>query len=83
VVGISTKGRRIGYVRDWARYSGLGLQLAAPIGAGCLLGHYLDREFASKPWLLVAGAAAGFALGFVGFFVTVYRLEKRRPDGKE
>lgn len=72
-----------GHLRDYTRYTGLGLNLAVPVVLGCLLGLRLDREFSSSPALLIAGAVAGMAIGFIGFFAAVSGLEKKGKDEKE
>lgn len=55
---------------NWRKYVGIGFQIPAGVGLGCLLGYVADRHFGTAPWLLVAGAAVGFALGMFGFLVT-------------
>lgn len=54
-----------------------------PVLLGCLAGLGLDRRFSTEPWLLLAGAALGFATGLASFVFTVLRLEKQDPHGKE
>ncbi|MCE9592400.1 MAG: AtpZ/AtpI family protein [Planctomycetes bacterium] len=47
----------------WA-FAGVGLELAAGIGVLAFLGWWLDKRWGTGPWLLVTGAALGFAGGF-------------------
>ncbi len=69
-----------GHLRDYARYTGLGLELAVPVIAGSLLGWHLDVKLSVSPWLTVAGSLAGIALGLVSFIATVLRLEEKGKD---
>jgi len=65
---------------ELSRYMALGqvgLEMAAPIGLGLVLDHYLNWS----PW----GAVGGAVLGLVGGFVHLLRLlnqdEPRQPPG--
>lgn len=59
---------------DLYRYSGLGFQFAAVVGVFSLGGHWLDGRLGSRPWLLLVGVFAGFALG-------LYSLLSKLPGG--
>jgi F0F1-type ATP synthase assembly protein I len=58
---------------DLARYSGLGLQFAATVGAFAFAGHWLDGRWNAGPWFLISGVFTGFALG-------LYSLVKKVPS---
>jgi ATP synthase protein I len=51
-------------LKELAYYSSLGLSVSLSIFIGLAIGVYLDRRFATHPWLtlifLVLGIAAGF-----------------------
>jgi F0F1-type ATP synthase assembly protein I len=64
---------------DYRRYLGLGLVLPLPALAGALLGYWADGRFGTRPWLLVAGAAAGTVLGFAAFLSAALRPEGGKP----
>jgi ATP synthase protein I len=51
-------------------YGGVGLQLAAAVVGGLLLGHYLDGRFQTHPWL----AMTGLLLGSVGGFYNLIKI---------
>jgi F0F1-type ATP synthase assembly protein I len=68
---MNERGGRTG---DLYRYSGLGFQFAAVVGAFSLGGHWLDGRLGSSPWLLLVGVFAGFALG-------LYSLLSKFPGG--
>lgn len=42
---------------------GAGFELLVAVGAMGALGWYLDQRFNLLPWLTIAGAAIGFAVG--------------------
>ena len=45
------------------RYVGLGLELAATVGAGAGGGWLIDRYLATAPWGVLAGSLLGMAVG--------------------
>jgi F0F1-type ATP synthase assembly protein I len=49
---------------------------------GLWLGHWLDGKFGTKPWLMVVGAFAGMAIGFVNL-VQVATGAGRRKSSKQ
>lgn len=49
----------------YLKYSGIGIQMAAIIVAGAMLGRYLDSSWGTDPWL-----TALFSLGAV--FIALY-----------
>jgi len=54
-------------------YLGLGTMFAASIGLGIWAGYWLDGKLGTTPWLTLAGALLGLAVGFYNFFVVVFR----------
>ena len=50
--------------RDHIEITTLGLEFASAVGLCTWAGYALDKKWGSSPWLLVAGAFAGFGLGF-------------------
>lgn len=61
-----------------ARFSALGIELAAAV-IGCLLaGAWADRRFGTDPWLTLAGIFLGSGLGFRA--VLVAAKEAGRED---
>ncbi len=50
--------------QDHVEITTLGLEFATAEGLGVWAGYWLDGRLDTSPWLLVAGAVAGFALGF-------------------
>jgi len=47
----------------WYAIAGTGIEFATAIGVFLLSGWWLDRNWNSFPWLTIAGAAVGFAVG--------------------
>ncbi len=55
-------------MQNYAKYIGIGLQLATAILAGIFLGYAVDRKFGSAPFGILGGSVVGFVTGFYGFF---------------
>lgn len=45
---------------------------------GVLAGYFADKKFGTEPWLLVAGACLGLAVGMYSFIRAVLMVEKRK-----
>ncbi|MBI3449461.1 MAG: AtpZ/AtpI family protein [Acidobacteria bacterium] len=54
---------------------GIGASFVASIAICTAGGWYLDRVFALRPWLTLAGALAGLVVGFYLFFKAVASAE--------
>ena len=52
-------------------FTGIGIELATFIIVFLLAGRYLDSRLGTEPWLLILGAALGFAAGFYSMFKTL------------
>ena len=61
-----------------ARYSGLGLQLAASVVVFMLGGRWLDGKLGTGQWLTLVGALVG---GAAGFYSLYRQLVKGRDQG--
>lgn len=57
-------------LRDYAKYSGLGIQMAVSLGLPIYGGWWLDERYASSPW----GILIGIALGLLSIFSLLYKL---------
>ncbi len=66
--------------REYAPYLALGFQLAAAVVLFFLLGAWLDEKFGVSPLLKLLGLLVGVIGGFVNFFRTIARLEKRKQN---
>jgi ATP synthase protein I len=82
MVGRSTSGGP-SPLTIYAIYGAAGVQLAASVVAGMLLGGYADGKLGTAPWLLIAGIALGFAGGLVNLvrIVGSYGTDRRRGGG--
>lgn len=60
---------------------GLGVQFAAAMGLGVLLGLWVDRRFGTEPWALIAGAAVGLGAGFYHFLKSAQRSWRQMGGG--
>lgn len=79
--------------RELMRYASVGVELAAAVVVGCLLGYWVDRRLDTLPWGLLTGAAIGVIGGLYNLirpalkeaFRTAEEQKKRgtkRPDEK-
>ncbi len=57
-------------MRDYARYSGLGIQMAVSLAVPLYLGWWLDERYGSSPW----GILVGIFLGLFSIFSLLYKL---------
>ena len=67
-------------VRELGPYMALGFQLAAAVVGFFLLGHWLDNRYDTSPWLKLLGLLLGATGGFIKFFKTVARLDKKESN---
>jgi len=64
------------YLRDYAPYLGLGLQLAVTVAALTFLGIWLDGKFNSSPWFTIILAFFGVFAGMYNFIKAVIKSDK-------
>ncbi|OPX84368.1 MAG: putative F0F1-ATPase [Pelotomaculum sp. PtaB.Bin104] len=57
----------------------IGTELAVTVVSGYYCGQFLDRRFATEPWLMLAGVVAGIAVGIAGICKTlqVFLVERK------
>jgi F0F1-type ATP synthase assembly protein I len=67
----------------YIRYTGIGLQFALMIVLPLGLGYWLDKQFNTLPWLMVAGALLGSVGGMVWVVKSVFRMENRAESRDE
>jgi F0F1-type ATP synthase assembly protein I len=67
----STPGPSGPFGSDYARYAGLGFQLAATLALFTLGGWWLDERFGTSPWLLLLGVLLGFGGGLYALLKAV------------
>jgi F0F1-type ATP synthase assembly protein I len=62
------------------RFASIGLEFAWPMIAGAILGHYLDLDFHTDPWLTLVM----FLLGvFIGFYRLIQELALFQRENRE
>ncbi|MEX2117476.1 MAG: AtpZ/AtpI family protein [Bacteroidota bacterium] len=64
-------------LREYSPYLTLGFQLAASVVVFLLLGVWLDAQWNTSPWLMLTGLVLGTTGGFIKFFTTVSKLERK------
>ncbi|GJQ21333.1 MAG: hypothetical protein HBSIN02_16880 [Bacteroidia bacterium] len=67
-------------VREYSPFLTMGIQLAAAVVAFFLLGAWLDERWGTSPWLSLAGLLLGSVGGFMKFFTTVARFERKEHE---
>ncbi len=67
------------------RHVGLGIEFAAILVGGCLIGAWVDRHFATAPWGIVIGATVSLVGGFYNFLRSSMRAlrEARESEPNE
>ena len=65
------------------RFAGVGVELAAAVGGGCLLGYWIDRHFETSPWGLLACAAVGIIGGLYNIIRPGLREMGRMAEREE
>ena len=63
-------------LKDFAYFSSLGLQVALSIIIGLALGLYLDKRFATHPYLMFLGLGLGIAAGFKNIGLAIRNTRK-------
>jgi ATP synthase protein I len=61
--------------------SSVGLELGVSVILGLAIGWFLDREFGTEPWLMLAWLAIGLAAGFRGVLRAVRRADREAAHG--
>ena len=60
----------------WGKGLNYGIEIAAGIGLGALIGFWLDRRFGSSPWFLLGGLLLGCASGMYLLIKDISRMNK-------
>ncbi|MDB4917683.1 MAG: hypothetical protein JWM95_5327 [Gemmatimonadetes bacterium] len=61
----------------FGEYSGLGLQFAVSVVVWVFVGQWLDRKFATAPWLLIAALFVGGGLSFWNMYTKLMAVLRR------
>lgn len=69
---------RGGALQALALTTTIGMELAISVVIGYYGGQYLDRQFATGPWLMLAGVLGGLAAGIVGVYKTLQGFFRER-----
>jgi ATP synthase protein I len=56
--------------------AGMGMDLAASVGVGALLGWWLDRRFDTTPWATIVCSTIGIVGGLVNFIRKAQRAAR-------
>lgn len=73
-----TPEERYKSVQTYARYSGIGIQMAVSLGLPIAGGLWLDQRYGSSPWALLGGIVFGLASVFSVLF-KLARESARKP----
>lgn len=61
---------------NWARYSSLGIELAAAIVGFALVGYWIDRHFQTQPWGLLICVLLGIVGGLYNLIRAALKASK-------
>ena len=61
----------------FGEYSGLGLQFAISVVLWVFVGQWLDKRFATSPWLLILSLFLGGGLSFYNMYTKLMAVLKR------
>ncbi len=63
----------------YLKYSSIGLEMGLSVGAGALIGYWLDSKLGTKPWMFVFW----FFCGLVASFRSLFKLAKKYMKNSE
>lgn len=75
------KKPRVNY--DDLSASTLGIEVAVSTLLGALLGWWLDKQFNTKPWLLVTFLILGAVIGWINVWFQVRKLNEQQDAQKK
>ncbi|NIS61661.1 MAG: hypothetical protein GTO13_13455 [Proteobacteria bacterium] len=55
-------------LRDLRLYGSLGIEMAAAVLIGTLMGYWADKWLGTEPWILIIGFIFGAAAGFLNLY---------------
>lgn len=64
------------YLKDYAPYLGMGIQLAITVAALAFLGIWLDNKFNSSPWFTICCSFFGVFAGLYNFIKAAIKSGK-------
>lgn len=68
--------------QDHIEITTLGTEFAVAEILGTGIGFWLDKKWGTTPWLLIAGAVAGFGLGLYIILRTAKQLQQQKKSLK-
>jgi ATP synthase protein I len=68
--------------RDLRLYGSLGIEMAAAVLIGTLMGYWVDKWLGTQPWILIIGFIFGAAAGFRSLYRLVSRDEQDKGKGR-
>ena len=64
------------------QYSAIGIEMAASVAVGGLIGYWLDEYFGTEPWLLFFWLVCGVAAGFRALYRLTKKVRREQEDEK-
>jgi F0F1-type ATP synthase assembly protein I len=62
---------------NWARFLGIGFEIAVGVGLGYVIGNYADHHMGTGPWGLIVGVIVGC---FAGMYLVIKEVIKMNKD---
>jgi ATP synthase protein I len=68
--------------RDLRLYGSLGIEMAAAVLIGTLMGYWADKWLGTQPWVLIIGFIFGAAAGFRSLYRVISREDLDKGKGR-
>ena len=62
--------------KNYIEYSSIGIEVAASIIAGFLIGYWLDQKLGTRPWLLIFWVFCGIASAVKSLYRMIKKIER-------
>jgi ATP synthase protein I len=73
-----SKDERKSLVGDLRLYGSLGIEMAACVLIGTLVGYWADKWLGTRPWILIIGFVFGAAAGFRNLYRFISEEDRNR-----
>jgi len=67
---------------DLRLYGSLGIEMAAAVLIGTLMGYWADKWLGTQPWILIIGFILGAAAGFRNLYRFIAREDGNKEKGR-
>lgn len=64
------------------KYSAIGIEMAASVAVGGLIGYWLDDYFGTEPWLLFFWLMCGVIAGFRSLYRLTMKVKREQKENE-